>query len=458
MYPLRLSSGKVRSSNSTSIMPLRFLHLSDIHFSTKFDEEKIPHNDVRDELLDDLRDVMIPRLGTIDKVLIAGDIAFSGKREEYEAASQWLENVTSFCGCKRTDVLTVPGNHDVDRKRILPATKSIHKRLRTCSLPEAKRELVELAAQNDGALTDKLTEYQAFASTYGCQFQSPSRPQWNRLLSLQDDFLLNFVGLTTVQVCDAEDQKGALLLGEHQYIINRAPRVEVIVVMHHPPEWIKDRQEACRYLDSRVRVQIFGHEHLQEIHRISNANDDETRLVICSGAVTPEHAAAPYIYRYNILEFALAGDEAAPSLAITVHPRLWIPESTRFSSDSGCLGGRESATFALPCPQFRLAAPERPMVDPGTAVNRGHAGTEDGEAFARLNYFFWRYLTWRDQLKVLVESDALPTIPEPPGLQTIAHMALNRARAEGTLSNVWNRIMLFVPEAKREPNPYIDHH
>src|SRR5207249_1179599 len=103
---------------------------------------------------------------------------------EYDQAAEWLEQVTSTCGCHRTDVLPVPGNHDVDRSRILPATKTIHRRLRTCSMPQANHELVELAGQNDGLLTDKLTDYQAFAASYGCQFESPSRPFWNHPLQL----------------------------------------------------------------------------------------------------------------------------------------------------------------------------------------------------------------------------------------------------------------------------------
>jgi 3',5'-cyclic AMP phosphodiesterase CpdA len=93
-------------------MALRVLHLSDIHFSTKFDEEKIVHEDVRDQLLNDLRDEVVPKSGKIDKVLIAGDVAFSGSRTEYEDVARWLEQVTSLCGCKPTDVLAVPGNHD----------------------------------------------------------------------------------------------------------------------------------------------------------------------------------------------------------------------------------------------------------------------------------------------------------------------------------------------------------
>lgn len=193
-------------------MPLRILHLSDIHFSTKLNEERSLHTDVRDQLLNDLRDAMIPQHGRIDKVLIAGDIAFSGTRAEYEEAAKWLHQVTTLVGCQPTDVLTVPGNHDVNRNRILSATKLIHRRLRTCSLPEAKRELYELAEQNDGALTDKLMDYQAFASAYGCPFESSSRPQWNLIFPLGNDMYLKFIGLTTVQVCDAEDQKGGLFL------------------------------------------------------------------------------------------------------------------------------------------------------------------------------------------------------------------------------------------------------
>ncbi len=427
-------------------MSLRVLHLSDIHFSTKFDDEKIVHDDVKSQLLIDLREDIIPRLGQIDLVLIAGDIAFSGKRTEYEEAARWLEQVTSLCGCKRTNVLMVPGNHDVDRDRILAATKLIHRRLRTCSTPEAHHELFEVAAQNDGSLTDKLTDYQAFASAYGCQFECSSRPQWGRAFSLGNDLSLKFVGLNTVQVCDREDEKGGLLLGKHQYVLERTPRVEVIVVMHHPPEWIKDRHEAFQYLDSRARVHVFGHEHMQEIHCVADANQD-MRLVIASGALTPEHARDPYIYRYNVIEFALGENSAAPSLEITVFPRVWNFQDTCFGADHSRLRGRESAKFALPCPQFRLPAS-------GAQSLTSAVPSENEEKFVRVGYFFWRFLNWQQQLKVLVETDILPTTPSVPRLQTVAHMALERARADGKLSQLWEKIMVFVPVANREPNPF----
>jgi predicted phosphodiesterase len=428
-------------------MALRLVQLSDIHFSTKVDEEKLPHDDVRGELLNDLRHVMVPNLGQMHKILIAGDVAFSGKREEYEEAARWLEEVTAVCQCKKTDVLAVPGNHDVDRSRILPAVKSIHNRLRTCSLPDARHELVELARQNDGLLTDKLTDYQAFASSYGCPFQSPAQPHWAHRFSLADGFVLNFMGLTTVQICDATDEKGGMLLGRHQYIIERKPREEVILVMHHPPEWLKDRQEAFQYLDSRARVHVFGHEHLQEVNLIDDGN---ARLVIASGALTPENAHEPYIYRYNILEFSLGGDADNPSLSIAVHPRKWNPDTTRFEPDRSRLKGQDSRTFTLPCPQFQLRLPE------AQAENLAPAAGANIEGFMRLGYFFWRYLSWQEQLRVLVESNLLPATPKAPTLQTIAHLALDGAKGDkGKLNALWDKIMMFVPPVKREPNPFV---
>lgn len=344
----------------------------------------------------------------------------------------------------------VPGNHDVNRKRILTATKMIHRRLRQSALPEAKLELGELAAQNGGALMEKLTDYEAFASTYGCHFESPSRPRWSRLFPLEGDLMLKFVGLTTVQVSDIEDQKGALLLGAYQYVYDRIPRVEVVVVMHHPPEWIKDRPEAFQYLDSRARVQIFGHEHFQQIESVSNVNQ-ESRLVICSGAVTPENAAAPYIYRYNVINFALAGDAADPCLSVTIFPRVWLDEGTRFVADTGRIGGRESTTFTLGCPQFKLP----PDTGVTSALRAGAVSPAlDQEMFARTNYFFWRYLTWQQQLRVLVEIDLLPTMSEAPSLLTLVRMALERAKTDGKLAALWDRMMTFVPEEKRETNPF----
>ncbi len=422
----------------------RVLQLSDIHFSNKPDDERIEHADVREEVLNDLREKVIPNHGPIDAILIAGDIAFSGKRHEYLVAAAWLERVIEICGCKLTNILPVPGNHDVDRSRIAAATRMIHKRLRSCSLQEASKELTDLVETKDGTLTDKLLDYQAFAASYGCNFISTARPQWQRHFVLEGTLSLGFLGLTSVQVCDADDQQGGMLLGAGQYTIDRLPCVEQIVVMHHPIEWLKDRLKAHEYLHSRARVLIFGHEHYQSVVKITDNIGD--RLVIGSGAVTPEHAMEPYTYRYNILEFAKTEIGGEPGLNVKVYPRVWLPEATRFEPDRTRLNGQDSATYELRCPQFALTLP------PHAA---GHdPGPSEDEAFSRLCHFYWRYLSWQERLSVLVGADALPDTERPVNVNMISERGLLRAQTEGRLNIVWDLTMQKVPLSRREVNPF----
>src|SRR4051812_47098129 len=103
-------------------MSLKFLHLSDIHFrkASDFDLDK----DLRNEIEEDLKRI-IPKTGHLDAILVGGDVAFSGKNEEYEVAYEWLRKVCGLIGCLEENVLTVPGNHDVERDKICPILQEV---------------------------------------------------------------------------------------------------------------------------------------------------------------------------------------------------------------------------------------------------------------------------------------------------------------------------------------------
>src|SRR5690242_14900310 len=99
---------------------LTFLQLSDIHFrhrlgSAQFDLDA----QLRKPLLDDIRSK--PANGTnYDGMFITGDIAFSGKKAEFDRAKQWLEEVYAAAGILPERTYMVPGNHDVNRDMIVP--------------------------------------------------------------------------------------------------------------------------------------------------------------------------------------------------------------------------------------------------------------------------------------------------------------------------------------------------
>ena len=71
------------------------MHLSDIHFlQRRSDRIYDLDQDLRNELERDAK-AMRGRLGSVHGVLVTGDIAFAGRREEYDTALNWLKRLCS---------------------------------------------------------------------------------------------------------------------------------------------------------------------------------------------------------------------------------------------------------------------------------------------------------------------------------------------------------------------------
>ena len=99
--------------------PLTFLHLSDIHFRRGESGDVYDLDaDLRNELERDVVQIIQSKRLVVDGMLVTGDIAFAGQKEEFEIASEWLASLCDLVGCPREAVWTVTGNHDVDRKVI----------------------------------------------------------------------------------------------------------------------------------------------------------------------------------------------------------------------------------------------------------------------------------------------------------------------------------------------------
>ena len=305
-------------------MSYRFVHLSDIHFGQERDGSLVKHEDVREELLTDCI-TLRRRLGNSDGILVTGDIAYSGKKEEYGHAGDFLDRLTVAVGCKRNSVLVIPGNHDVDLEAIDYTAKMLHEQLRTSSPTRIQADLEGLAGNRieEHPLHRKLKAYQEFAEQYGCEFESPARPFWQKSFPIGEGHILRFVGLNSVQVSNKTDAKALMILGNTQFTVPREPNVEYVVMIHHPLEWFRDRAEAEEYLHSRSRVLIFGHEHVAKIGKTEDGNDYE-RLIIDSGATNPPEDAIRYQYTYNWLEFAKGSDGDKFCLTIKIYPRRWV--------------------------------------------------------------------------------------------------------------------------------------
>src|SRR5579871_4826570 len=91
------------------------LHISDIHFRKGEVGTVMDTNfHLRNELVRDA-EKKCGILGAPSAVLVSGDLAFAGLREEYDFALGWLDDLCRRCGTSLSAVFICPGNHDVVR-------------------------------------------------------------------------------------------------------------------------------------------------------------------------------------------------------------------------------------------------------------------------------------------------------------------------------------------------------
>lgn len=452
-------------------MVYRFVQLSDIHFGQERDGTLVVHEDVRKMLLRDADEELTAKRGQAHLVIIVGDTAYAGKEAEYKTAGAWLDQLTKAVKCRETDVRVVPGNHDCDRAQLSRLASTVHRIIREGTPKSAYADLEDMAkaAEEANPLLPKLRAYRDFAAGYESDFTSVARPLWTKDFPLADGITLRLVGMNSVQVSDKEDHSGKMILGNTQYILPNEPHLVYAVIMHHPLAWYMDKAEAEPYLHNRARVIMVGHEHIPRINKTIDGQKNEW-LEIYSGATNPPESGAPYCYAYNWIEISLREKAGSHLLAVNVLPRVWVPEQTRFAADTQRLGGHESAEFEITCPALKPAptavgGATSPATTPASSASAargagsgpatgGPMATDNEAALAKLKFLFWRYLDWQQRLKVLVQADALPPSADRPVPQTLERLALENARQQGKLAAIWDAMMAYVPDTKKQVNPF----
>jgi predicted phosphodiesterase len=313
---------------------LLLFHLSDIHFNgssgvTVHDLD----SDVRNELIRDAAR-LTKELGSATGVLVTGDIAFSGQRAEYERAAAWLREFCLAIDCPEENVWVVPGNHDVDRKLAgSKLTKALHEGIRSKDEASIDSELREIFAdqQSANALLAPLAEYNTFAARFQCSI-SPQKPFWERDLVLDCGTIIRLRGLCSALVSNAHDAKGNVVLGTAQASVPRIDGVEYLTLCHHPPDWLRDQDSVVSHLESKVRIQLFGHKHVQRVQTINRT------LRLTAGAMHPERHERGWVPTYNIIEITRRHDER---LGIRLFQRRWHETDCRFVGEYNHDNGKD---------------------------------------------------------------------------------------------------------------------
>lgn len=430
-------------------MALRFVHLSDIHFGQEKGNLIYIHDDVRERLLDDVEDLVrsLPG-GTVDGIVVTGDLAFSGNVEEYETAGKFLDRLAEKVRCLRTAVQVIPGNHDIHRKSICRSSEWMLGQI--AEKGEAALDGFLVAEQDRDVLYGRLKHYRKFAEAYDCPLDGTGGIAGEKFFEIAPGRTLRFIGLNSALTCGTNDESGKLLLGAKQWVLPRNRGEELVVLCHHPVHWFRDSANALKYVRSRARVFISGHEHEPKF-AVEPIEDGCDLLALAAGALTPPKETETYTFTYNVIEFDWSED--ADALKVMLRPRVWNGPKTRFEDNSKLPGG-EKNPVVLACPNFRAGVPpvhsdnssesdarvDTASIEPPILSTQRLEGHQMDEQFSLQLLRFFRDLTGAQRLAVLIKVGALPEDWIEPLNHSSERRALDSMRQTGRVSDLTRSI------------------
>jgi predicted phosphodiesterase len=207
----------------------------------------------------------------IDFILISGDLAFSGKEDQYALAAAFCDSLCAACDIPKERVFCIPGNHDIDRNK----QKLAFLGGRTLRDQTAIDSLLD-PADDVETLLKREANYRAFQLAY---FAGQDRTVTSDGLGYVsfltiDGVTISILGLDSAWLAEGDvGDHGKLLIGERQVlnaldILDGAatPAHVVIGMVHHPLHLLQefDRYPVQYRLEKVCNFIHCGHLHQAE--------------------------------------------------------------------------------------------------------------------------------------------------------------------------------------------------
>jgi predicted phosphohydrolase len=351
---------------------LTLFHLSDIHFhkASPYDLDE----SLRHELLLDARRV-VKDVGAVDAILVSGDVAFSGKAEEYEAARAWLEKLSGETGSAIEKVRVIPGNHDVDRSGLgSPLLEAAREGLRDLEYNQMNGRLRQYLEDKDSyeLLMRPMENYNRFAGAFGCDIR-PDHLWWEDDFTLNNGSTLRVRGLHSALLSDhrdtTRDERRKMIVGALQATMRREDGVAYLCMCHHPPDWLRDVEFVESTLNARASIQLFGHKHKHDLFV-----RDNKLLRLGAGALHPDRGEAGWEPRYNVFRLSVDNGPHGRVLRVEVRLRVWNAADEEFQADFNRMKNKDHLVYELALPDW-----ERPRTSSGASSPVVSGGTSQSD-------------------------------------------------------------------------------
>ncbi len=326
-----------------------WIHLSDIHANNINQEKTADQLLILDSLKEDMilfEEQGIPRP---EAVFVTGDIAFSGSAlsdHEYSIVDTWLNNIMSTFSLSKESIFIIPGNHDIQRN-IIQSNKNAMRLLE--SLRSGKENLGDaLKDENDSRLLELcLNNFNEFAKSYNSTSQGRHFHVTRK--HIPENIIIRIVGLNTSLLSIDDTDYGKLQISNCQ--INEAfvsspiqPNEIVIVLTHHPFEWLCDAKVAFEWVRKYAHIHLYGHMHDTDNTRSILGNGSDI-IQIRAGAVY-DQSLTSRVFAYGAGAICLKNDG---TIAVRHWPRMWSQKNCEFRSDvNNCPINRSFSEQSLP--------------------------------------------------------------------------------------------------------------
>ena len=231
-------------------MALSVIHFSDIHIKTS--------NDLVMKRIEQIRTACASVInpGNDVLILVSGDIAFSGKIDQYNCAYALFDNIANYLREQRNATVHyafVPGNHDCD----FDATSSIRDTLLSgvASANVDKEYYSQIASVQ--------SNYWDFAETYGLEesglvCKSELSVDGNKIAILQ---------FNTAWMSVLHENPGRIIMPANWFInIDPSEYKAVFSILHHPANWLNPdhKERFSSHIRTITDLAFVGHEHQRD--------------------------------------------------------------------------------------------------------------------------------------------------------------------------------------------------
>ena len=283
-----------------------WLLISDLHLASDYatwDQSVV--------LRDLVRDIPIQSQNhpAIKFIVVSGDLAYGGKREQYSLVESFLDDLVSAVQLTRSDVFIVPGNHDIDRD--IQKLTFHGARSQFTSANNVERFLS--CPDERASLLSRLCAFNEFESCFCANIEREFTPDRLAYISrrLVDGLPLGIVGLNSALACGNEDDDRKIVVGDHPIIdivekIRESDVRLIIGVLHHPPVWLRDFDQRTfegRFLPM-CDILHRGHLHEPDVQPI--VTSPETNCLVVSAGASFERRQFENSYSIVSLDVAAA--------------------------------------------------------------------------------------------------------------------------------------------------------